>query len=96
MSKWPTVLSIAFPVEERDAEVDGDLHAVAGAPPHEVHAQGILVPREPEGPAVVAVAETRFRGTRCVNDLESFIPFLWLFCGRSLLYPWVNKKEMSL
>ena len=45
------------PVEQRDCEVDVELHAVAGAAPDEVHPQGLVVAREPEGPPVVAVAE---------------------------------------
>ena len=44
------------PVEQRDCEVDVELHAVAGAAPDEVHPQGLVVAREPEGPPVVAVA----------------------------------------
>ena len=47
-----------FPVEECDGKVDGDLHAVAGTPPHEVHAQGLLVPREAQGPSMMAISET--------------------------------------
>ena len=46
-----------FPVEQRDCKVDVELHAVAGAAPDEVHPQGLVVAREPEGPPVVAVAE---------------------------------------
>ena len=52
-----TEVGHVFPVEQSDCKVDVELHAVAGAAPDEVHPQGLLVAREPEGPPVVAVAE---------------------------------------
>ena len=50
-------MNMLFPVEQSDGKVDVELHAVAGAAPDEVHPQGLVVAREPEGPPVVAVAE---------------------------------------
>lgn len=48
-----------IPVEQVDPKVEAHVHPLARVSPHEVSAQGLVVPGEAECPAVVAVAENK-------------------------------------